>query len=45
MPSRAQAPFYGLEESRFGCEVGSVGIEDYLDVKYVVLGRSGSGVG
>ena len=45
MPSRAQGPFYGLEESGFGCEVGSVGIEKYLDVKYVALGRIASGVG
>jgi hypothetical protein len=41
----AEAPFYGHEESGFGCEVGSVGVEEYLDVKYVALGRIASGVG
>jgi acyl-CoA reductase-like NAD-dependent aldehyde dehydrogenase len=41
----AEAPFYRHEESGFGCEVGSVGIEEYLDVKNVALGRIASGVG
>ncbi len=38
MPSTAQAPFGGLKESGFGREGGSIGIEEYLDVKYVSLG-------
>ena len=38
MPSTAQAPFGGLKESGFGREGGSIGIEEYLDIKYVSLG-------
>ena len=30
----AEAPFGGIKESGFGREGGSLGIKDYLDVKY-----------
>jgi succinate-semialdehyde dehydrogenase / glutarate-semialdehyde dehydrogenase len=38
LPSTAQAPFGGLKESGFGREGGHVGIEEYLDTKYISLG-------
>jgi succinate-semialdehyde dehydrogenase / glutarate-semialdehyde dehydrogenase len=39
--SAANVPFGGVKESGYGREGGSVGIDEYLDVKYVLL----SGVG
>lgn len=38
LPSTAQAPFGGVKESGFGREGGRLGIDEYLDVKYVSLG-------
>jgi len=38
LPSTAQAPFGGVKQSGLGREGGSVGIDEYLDVKYVSLG-------
>jgi succinate-semialdehyde dehydrogenase/glutarate-semialdehyde dehydrogenase len=38
LPSTAQAPFGGVKQSGLGREGGSVGIEEYLEVKYVSLG-------
>jgi succinate-semialdehyde dehydrogenase/glutarate-semialdehyde dehydrogenase len=39
--SAANAPFGGVKESGYGREGGSVGIDEYLDVKYVLLGGVG----
>lgn len=39
--SAANAPFGGVKESGYGREGGSVGIEEYLDVKYVLVGGVG----
>lgn len=39
--SAANAPFGGLKESGYGREGGSVGIDEYLDVKYVLVGGVG----
>ncbi|MGB2409388.1 MAG: aldehyde dehydrogenase family protein, partial [Paracoccaceae bacterium] len=33
----AEAPFGGIKESGFGREGGSLGIHDYLDIKYVKI--------
>jgi succinate-semialdehyde dehydrogenase/glutarate-semialdehyde dehydrogenase len=38
LPSVAQAPFGGVKHSGLGREGGSVGIDEYLEVKYVSLG-------
>ncbi len=38
IPSTAQAPFGGVKQSGIGREGGSVGIDEYLEVKYVSLG-------
>ncbi|MDX2137375.1 MAG: NAD-dependent succinate-semialdehyde dehydrogenase [Chloroflexota bacterium] len=38
LPSTAQAPFGGVKQSGLGREGGSVGIEEYLEVKFVSLG-------
>jgi succinate-semialdehyde dehydrogenase / glutarate-semialdehyde dehydrogenase len=38
MPSTAQAPFGGVKQSGLGREGGSMGIDEYLEVKYVSLG-------
>jgi succinate-semialdehyde dehydrogenase/glutarate-semialdehyde dehydrogenase len=38
LPSTAQAPFGGLKQSGLGREGGAVGIDEYLEVKYVSLG-------
>ena len=38
----ANAPFGGVKESGYGREGGSVGIDEYLDVKYVSSAASGS---
>jgi succinate-semialdehyde dehydrogenase / glutarate-semialdehyde dehydrogenase len=38
LPSTAQAPFGGMKQSGLGREGGHVGIEEYLEVKYVSLG-------
>ena len=38
MPSTAQAPFGGFKQSGLGREGGPVGIDEYLEVKYVSLG-------
>ena len=39
--SAANAPFGGIKESGYGREGGSVGIDEYLDVKYVLVGGVG----
>jgi succinate-semialdehyde dehydrogenase/glutarate-semialdehyde dehydrogenase len=39
--SAANAPFGGVKESGFGREGGSVGIDEYLDVKYVLVAGVG----
>ena len=39
--SAANAPFGGVKESGYGREGGAVGIEEYLDVKYVQIGGVG----
>jgi len=39
--SAANAPFGGVKESGYGREGGSVGIDEYLDVKYVQVGGVG----
>jgi succinate-semialdehyde dehydrogenase/glutarate-semialdehyde dehydrogenase len=36
--SAANAPFGGLKESGYGSEGGAFGIDEYLDLKYVLLG-------
>jgi len=38
LPSTAQAPFGGVKQSGLGREGGSMGIDEYLEVKYVSLG-------
>ncbi len=38
LPSTAQAPFGGVKQSGLGREGGAVGINEYLEVKYVSLG-------
>ncbi len=38
LPSVAQAPFGGVKQSGLGREGGSVGIDEYLEVKYLSLG-------
>lgn len=43
MPSTAQAPFGGVKESGFGREGGRLGMDEYLEVKYVSLGGISSG--
>jgi len=40
--SAANAPFGGVKESGYGREGGSVGIDEYLDVKYVLIGGVGT---
>ena len=35
--SAPNAPFGGVKESGYGREGGSVGIDEYLDVKYVLV--------
>jgi succinate-semialdehyde dehydrogenase / glutarate-semialdehyde dehydrogenase len=40
--SAANAPFGGVKESGFGREGGSVGIDEYLDVKYVLVAGVGA---
>jgi succinate-semialdehyde dehydrogenase/glutarate-semialdehyde dehydrogenase len=40
--SAANAPFGGVKQSGFGREGGSVGIDEYLDVKYVLVGGVGT---
>ncbi len=40
--SAANAPFGGVKQSGYGREGGSVGIDEYLDVKYVLLGGVGT---
>ncbi len=37
-PSVPSAPFGGVKQSGFGREGGAVGIDEYLDVKYVSIG-------
>jgi succinate-semialdehyde dehydrogenase / glutarate-semialdehyde dehydrogenase len=39
--SAANAPFGGVKESGYGREGGSFGIDEYLDVKYVLVGDVG----
>lgn len=38
LPSTAQAPFGGVKQSGLGREGGAVGIEEYLEVKFLSLG-------
>jgi succinate-semialdehyde dehydrogenase/glutarate-semialdehyde dehydrogenase len=38
LPSTAQAPFGGMKQSGLGREGGSVGIDEYLEIKYISLG-------
>jgi succinate-semialdehyde dehydrogenase/glutarate-semialdehyde dehydrogenase len=38
LPSTAQAPFGGVKQSGLGREGGSVGTDEYLNVKYVSVG-------
>ena len=40
--SAANAPFGGVKQSGYGREGGSVGIDEYLDVKYVLMGSVGT---
>ena len=40
--SAANAPFGGVKESGYGREGGSVGIDEYLDVKYVLVAGVGT---
>jgi succinate-semialdehyde dehydrogenase/glutarate-semialdehyde dehydrogenase len=40
--SAANAPFGGVKESGYGREGGSVGIDEYLDVKYVLVAGVGA---
>ncbi len=40
--SAANAPFGGVKESGYGREGGSVGIDEYVDVKYVLVGGVGT---
>jgi succinate-semialdehyde dehydrogenase/glutarate-semialdehyde dehydrogenase len=37
MPSTAQAPFGGVKQSGLGREGGSMGIDEYLEIKYLSL--------
>ena len=39
--SNAETPFGGVKQSGYGREGGSVGIKDYLNIKYTHLGLSG----
>ena len=39
--SNAETPFGGIKQSVYGREGGSVGIKDYLNIKYTHLGLSG----
>ncbi len=38
LPATAQAPFGGFKQSGLGREGGAVGIDEYLEIKYVSLG-------
>jgi succinate-semialdehyde dehydrogenase/glutarate-semialdehyde dehydrogenase len=38
-PSTPAAPFGGFDESGFGREGGSLGLDEFLDVKYISTGH------
>ena len=38
LPSVAQAPFGGMKQSGLGREGSQIGIEEYLEVKYISIG-------
>ena len=40
--SAANAPFGGIKESGYGREGGAFGIDEYVDVKYVLVGGVGT---
>ena len=39
--SSAETPFGGIKQSGYGREGGSIGIKDYLNIKYTHLQLSG----